>query len=206
MKHAIFVHGALSTRRSFSFIKQALGDELKEYKVHDFSYDIRSEEGADIVDRLVEKVASLGQAEPITFIGHSFGGVISVEAVRQVSRPMLMQPTKVISMSTPYSGSAIASLFKLFKPTSTFFNNIGAYNGFMRAFSSKPLPCRVRGIITTAGGADWIPEENDGVVSVGSQLHYADDPLWSGIKLDSNHFEVLLHPKTADLIRKELSK
>lgn len=198
----IYVHGALSTPRSFAFIKQSLPDTV----CYDFEYDIRKEAASNIADRLAEFTTSCGKSAQLTYITHSYGGVLAVEAVRRLGTAALEQDVLVTSMSTPYAGSSIASLMKLLKPSSQFFANIGRYNAFMLKFSASPLPCPVKGIITTAGAADWITEPNDGVVSVGSQLHYEADPLWSGVKLDANHFEVLLHPRAYKIIEKVLTR
>lgn len=205
-KLIVYVHGALSTRRSFSHIVRqgTLTESFIEGEVAErfFSYDVRKEPANATIERLAEQVKKTG-VHDVTFIGHSFGGVVSVGAARLLSDDF---KPKVISLATPYGGSSVASLLKVFRPASQFFDNVGRYGSFMRDFNSKALPCRVRGIVTTAGGAEWIAGENDGVVSVSSQLHYEKDLNWSGVKLDANHFEVLLVPKTIELIKKELMR
>lgn len=195
----IYVHGALSTRRSFSFISQALQDVPIPHKY--FSYDVRTSHADDIVDSLVEFVQKADAQLPVLFISHSYGGVVSVAAARR-----LAQPCSVLSMATPYNGSAEASFLKFLRPSSKLLSNIGSFNSFMRGFSAKPLPCRVRGLVTVAGGAEWMSDANDGVVTVESQLHYEHDPNWSGVQVEANHFEVLLMPKVVELIRKEISR
>lgn len=206
LKLIVYIHGALSTRRSFSYIvKQgAIPVELDDGTIAEryFSYDVRSEPGQSIIGRLAEQVKRTG-IHDVTFIGHSFGGIIAVGAARELPEPY---KPKVISLATPYGGSSAASFLKILKPSSQFFDNVGKYGSFMRDFNSKPLPCRVRGIVTTAGGAEWVAAENDGVVSVASQLHYEKDAHWAGVKVEANHFEVLLIPKTVELIKKELAR
>lgn len=195
----IYVHGALSTKHSFSYIAQALSDIQRPQ--HYFSYDISKAYAAEIEDSLVAFVKKLDPQEPVTFVSHSYGGVMSVAAARALS-----QRCSVISMATPFGGSAEASFLKVLKPSSKLLSNIGSYHSYMRTFSSKPLPCRVKGVVTTGGGAEWTSDDNDGIVTVASQLHYEADPNWSSVKLDINHFEVLLMPKTIELIKKELSR
>lgn len=196
----IYVHGALSTKRSFSYISQSLGDVAMPQ--HYFNYDIRATYAPEIVDALTAFVRKLDPQSPLIFVSHSYGGVVSVDAARVLSP----QQCSVISMATPYGGSAEASFLKLIKPSSKLLSNVGSYNSYMRSFGSKPLPCRVRGLVTTAGSAEWTSDPNDGVVTVASQLHYEADPNWSGIKLEANHFEVLLMPKAVELIKKELGR
>lgn len=203
MKLIVYIHGALSTRRSFSYIVRSdPKPEGAEYAEKYFSYDVRTASGVEIIDRLVEQLKK-AQIHDVTLIGHSFGGIVAVGAARLLPEPF---KPKVITLATPFGGSSAASFLKILKPSSQFFDNVGRYGTFMRDFGSKPLPCRVRGIVTTAGGAEWVASENDGVVSVASQLHYEHDPLWAGIRVEANHFEVLLLPKTVELIRKELAR
>ena len=216
MTHLIvFVHGALSSHLSFAYIDQNLrainpvsSRTEDEFIKRPFSYNVREEEADAIVDRLVQSVTSWRdkyKARKLSFIAHSYGGVLAVEAVRRLDlTKALPMPVNIVSMASPYGGSSAASFLKFLKPSSKMFKNIGRYDAFMRSFSAKPLTCRVRGLVTTGGGAEWIAEENDGVVSVGSQLHFEKDPLWSGTKLDFNHFEVLLSDRTVRLIEKEL--
>lgn len=207
MTHSIvYVHGALSTKRSFEYI----AERLPRATLHSspiveqafFSYDIKAEPANDSAARLAKLIKSVKSNDEVTLIAHSYGGVLSVEAARLLAT---VRPLKVISMSTPYGGSSIASFLKVLKPASTMFDNIGRYNSFMREFSAKSLPCRVRGLVTVAGSAEWIAEDNDGVVSVASQRHFAADPNWSGADVALNHFEVLLSPIVVGLIGKELS-
>ena len=194
----VYVHGALSSRRSFNYISSELG--RVSMPQHHFSYDIRKAYGPEIVQSLIEFTKQQAPQGPVIFIAHSYGGVMAVDAVRKLD----MQ-CKVISMATPYGGSVEASFLKLLKPSSKLLSNIGSYHGYMRTFFSKPLPCRVRGLVTASGTAEWTSANNDGVVTVASQLHYEADPNWSGITINVNHFEVLLLPQTVKLIRKELA-
>lgn len=196
----VYVHGALSTRYSFSYIAQAL-EQIQTRQCY-FSYDIRLESSNDIVDTLIgEVLEKADSSEPITFIAHSFGGIVAVDAARVLAKN---RRCNVISLATPFGGSAEASVLKLLRPSSKFLANIGSYHSYMRSFMAKPLPCRVRGLVTTAGSAVWMQGENDGVVTIKSQLHYESDINWSGILLNVNHFEVLLMPKAVEFIRKEL--
>lgn len=196
----IYVHGALSTRRSFSYISQSLGDVA--LPQHYFGYDVRITHAPEIVDALVAFVRKLDPQGPLIFISHSYGGIMSVDAARALSP----HQSSVISMASPYGGSTEASFLKLLKPSSKLLSNIGSYHAYMRSFGSKPLPCRVMGLVTTAGGAEWTSDANDGVVTVASQLHFEADPNWSGVKLEANHFEVLLLPEAVGLIKKELDR
>lgn len=218
----LFIHGALSTRRSFSFIKSQLLLEEQvanpqafaasspadfkaqcAYEYKDFSYDIRAEKGADMVDRLYKQLKTYGN-RPVTMICHSFGGVLGVSGARRILTEKDDLNISVVTMGSPLGGSAMASFLKMLKPSSTFFRNIGSYDSFMKEFMSEPLPCRTRALITTEGHADWMNEPNDGVVTVGSQMYYEGDPYFYPATVKTNHFEVLLSDKAVGYIKKEL--
>lgn len=216
-----YVHGALSTHRSFSFIKQQLlqeeicdrnlqfadAAELKKImprEERDFSYDIRVEQGQEMVDRLTKSLSSLGK-RTVTLVCHSFGGILGVAAARNVLKANPDMKVNIITMGSPLGGSAMASFLKMLKPSSTFFDNIGSYGKFMREFMSHALPCRTRAIVTTEGHADWMSEPNDGVVTVASQMYYDGDPLFFPTQVKLNHFEVLMSDKSVSTIKKELA-
>jgi pimeloyl-ACP methyl ester carboxylesterase len=197
----LFVHGALSTPRSFSFIKRELCIDRSMAK--DFRYDIRKERGNDMVSRLSDQLTTYGD-KPVTLICHSFGGILGISAA---SLALLNKPQRhinIVTMGTPMGGSSAASWLRILKPGSTFFKNIGSYDHFMRDFMSYPLPCRVRALITTEGSADWINEPNDGVVPLSSQMRFAGDPNFHPLEIKLNHFEVLMSDQVVGHIRKEL--
>ena len=58
-------------------------------------------------------------------------------------------------------------------------------------------------IITTKGNAPWVPQPNDGVVTISSQRARGDMEL---IELDCNHYEVVLSDTTVNIIQERLPK
>jgi pimeloyl-ACP methyl ester carboxylesterase len=205
---ALFIHGALSTRRSFSFIKQQLlQDEAdNNYAFRDFSYDIRKEPGEETVARLVKQALGYitSTMQNLSLICHSFGGVLGVAAARELIELHPALNIKIITLATPMGGSTAASMLRAMKPSSTFLKNVGAYDKFMKDFKSYDLPCRTRSIITTEGAMDLMPDANDGVVTVKSQLEYSEDANFHPVKVKLNHFEVLLSHEAVGYIKKEL--
>lgn len=174
----------------------------------DFGYNIREEDGYDTVDRLIKQLSGYAKAAytDMTLLCHSFGGVLGVAAGRALLDAFPSLKLKIITMGTPLGGSGAASMMRLVKPGSTFLKNIGAYDGFMKEFRSTPLPCRTRALITTEGDAEWIPDPNDGVVTVASQMAYEHDPNFHPVKVKLNHFEVLLSDLVVSHVNKELAR
>jgi pimeloyl-ACP methyl ester carboxylesterase len=207
----IYVHGALSTRNSWNYIRQKLSDKLdgvEEKPAEEFiKYNLNHELSAEIVEKMVEKITSLIDKQgfnKLVLIGHSFGGVLSVAAVRELMDYLTEKKIKpkIITLSAPFGGSEIAAVLRIMKPGSMFFKNVGHHGEFVQAFRKLKLPCKTHAFITTEGGADWMPQANDGVVTVSSQLFFENDPLITIQEAKVNHFEILL----SDLVVTQLLK
>jgi len=202
----VYVHGALSTRNSWNYIRQNLAskwmteDSVRgKFSPHEefIRYDLNKETSADIVIGMIEKVRGWIEKKEIKkliMIGHSFGGVLSVQTVRELSdlfKEKKIKP-RLITLSAPFAGSEIAAVLRIFKPASIFFKNIGDHTEFIKEFKRHPLPCHTHIFVTTEGGADWMPQANDGVVTIGSQTFFEGDPNAFQQEIKANHFEILL--------------
>lgn len=204
----IFIHGALSTARSWNYIQYATRKALKtlDAEVICPEYDVAEKPATEIIDDLLEQITPSLSYMPrrVIFVGHSFGGVLAVELARRLieEHEVLAANVEVLTLSTPFGGSGAASFLKLFKPSSYFYNNTGAFDRFMTNFKNKPLPCRVASLITSieGSGADFLRGENDGVVTVASQSQFNDDPLHEHCLMPTNHFEILLLPEAGAII------
>ena len=206
----VYVHGALSTRNSWNYIRQKFSEKLEdvsEKPVEEFiKYDLNKELADDIVTKMVATISKLigkGDIDKLVLIGHSFGGVLSVEAARELSDDLesLKIKCKIITLSAPFAGSEIASMLRILKPLSLFFKNVG-HGDFIQAFCKRKLPYKTHMFVTTEGGVDWMPQANDGVVTVASQKFFENDPLATIQEAKVNHFEILL----SDVVVTQLAK
>jgi len=196
----IYTHGALSTNNSWNYIRGKLKEKHGEVDPPldmFFKYSLNLETADDIITKMAEKIKAAVKkhgVKKLVLAGHSFGGVLSVGAIRLLSEFLAEQGVKAhaVTLSTPFAGSEMVAVLKLFKPKSTFFANIGSSDSFIRKFKALPLPCSTHSFITTEGGAEWMPQANDGVVTVESQTYYKDDPKATLQEVKANHFEILL--------------
>ena len=214
----VYAHGALSTKNSWNYIRQNFAarfmkdDSLRGHFVpHEefIKYDLNKETSEEIVAEMVEKVKSWVEKKNIkkvVMIGHSFGGVLSVQTVRELSEFFKEQKVKprIITLSTPFAGSEIAAVLRVFKPSSIFFKNIGDHTEFIKAFKRKTLPCHTHSFVTTEGGADWMPQANDGVVTIASQSFFEHDPNSNIHEIKANHFEILMSDQVITQLLKEV--
>ena len=116
MKYLIFAHGAMSTPASFNYIFDKL--DKKDYQSFNIKYDLNRQKAFDIVNDQLELIINACKSDDeIIFIGHSFGGVLSVDIANQLIEAGYTQ-IKVISISSPFGGSVAASWMRLMKPGS----------------------------------------------------------------------------------------
>lgn len=206
-----FIHGALSSAQSWNYVKYAARRSLASFhQVKNFDYRVTEQSAYDLSEELAAAIKKGFSSGSRTFlIGHSFGGCLAVEAVRILAKKQdVSERCKIMTLATPLGGSGAASLLRVFKPSSMLYRNVGAYDGFMLDFKSKPLPCKTYSIITSENEhADFLPGtgQNDGVVTKDSQEYFNSDPLLAHKYLEHNHFEVLLSPKVGSLVNQLLS-
>ena len=214
----VYAHGALSTKNSWNYIRQNLVSRLTteqslaedELPQEEFiKYNLNREASSEIVAKMVLKISEWIEAKAIKkliVVGHSFGGVLSVHAVRKLSDFLKEKKVKcrMVTLSSPFAGSEIAAVLRMFKPGSMFFKNIGDHTTFIREFKSLPLPCHTHIFVTIEGGAEWMPQANDGVVTIASQRFFEGDPNASIHEIKANHFEVLLADAVVSQLYKEV--
>jgi thioesterase domain-containing protein len=202
----IFIHGALSSSSCWNYIKYSVRRELKSINSHSFDYEVSSKPAVEIVQDLYDQILPLALVDPeieIIFVGHSYGGVLSVEIARKLEHDS--SKITVLTLASPLGGSGAASVMKLFRPHSHLFRNVGSHDKFMLDFKSKDLPCKTYSIITSSEESSQnflLPGRNDSVVTVESQEAFLEDAQHFHRHLDCNHFEVLLSPAVGEIIRK----
>ena len=211
----LYVHGALSTKNSWNYIRQAFIGRLPAGTSSDdapheefIKYSLTRETSEEIVKGMIETVTKLIVKKKITkvvFIGHSFGGVLSVETVREMSEFLNDSNVKVkiISLSSPFGGNEIPPVIRVLRPNSIFFKNVGDHAPFIKEFKRHALPCKVHSFITTEGRADWMQKDNDGVVTLESQRFFEKDDLATLQEVKANHFEILLSDVVVTQLLKE---
>lgn len=204
----VYVHGALASKRSWNYVQKQVNRGVRGKAVTAelyFEYDLQEDDAFNILGRLnhaIKTTVDVKKPSKILLVGHSFGGVLCVAASRDLHQALGLE-MNVITMSSPFGGARIASLVTMFTPSSMFFNNISHNSTFMWNFKSRPLVVPTHSFVTMKGRVKWIAGENDGVVSVESQLQFKLDPLNTVDIVDLNHFEILLSDNVAARIISE---
>ena len=188
--HIVYIHGANSSPASFNYIKSKL-------PMHTFT-DVAYTNDIPLTDIIDSVYDSLPQG-PMCILGHSLGGVIAV-ALSQINAVRKQkQITKVFTISSPFGGSKAADFLRWLFPTNRLFADIGTMSPVVRAVTAIGAIVPTKNIITCKGQLPLLNGENDGVVSVESQMALCGAEKE---KQNLNHFEVLLDDVTVDSIQK----
>lgn len=185
----VYVHGANATPTSFTFIKS----KMCEHQAIDFKYDAN--------DPLEDSIESLINVIPdqAAIVSHSLGGILAVAA----SQHLPAQITSVVTMSTPFGGSEMATRMSWLFPFNTFIHNVNTRNSTLREIARAGIAVPTLKIITTEGQSMFESQPNDGVVTIDSQM-----ALKGGIQIrvPLNHFEVLLDERVAQTINNFINR
>lgn len=190
MKNLLYVHGASSTSLTFNYVK----DKLPEHNAIDFSYDSND----DIEEHIINLTKIIdGFKDNLSIIAHSFGGVITIGASYEC-QPNINEPLKIVTISSPFGGSRIATYLKWLYPGYGLLNNCSMSNPVILRIQELGAVESTFNIVTTGGESPIIREANDGVVSVSSQLSLTGC-IQKMYRL--NHFECLLSPEVVKDIK-----
>jgi pimeloyl-ACP methyl ester carboxylesterase len=148
-----------------------------------------------VLDALVAQADA--SPEQFDIVGHSLGGVLAL-AIAQRSKMV----RRVVTLSAPFGGSQVASIMRWFAPGS-ILQDIHPQSDLLRRVRQDVdlLEADVLAVVTYGGTNPLMTGENDGVITVESQMAIC------GIRMTQrpvNHFEVLLDLDTAHLIEEHL--
>jgi pimeloyl-ACP methyl ester carboxylesterase len=182
----VYIHGASATGDSFNYIRQHLNhpDEVV------IEYD--SQNGFDRNLNDMKKIVV--NIDHVVFVCHSLGGIYALHLADAF-------PERVcgaVTMSTPYGGAESADYAKYFLPFNRLLRDIGPASAPMKSASRIQIQHPWLNIVTTRGDSPWIMQPNDGVVTVSSMRHR---PEMQFEELYINHYEVVMSPKTVDIIK-----
>ena len=186
----VYIHGASATSESFNYIRTHINADHMA-----LNYDSRNGFEKNLADMRYQ----LSNFNDIFFICHSLGGVYALHLADEIGDRVL----GAVTLSTPYGGAEIADVAKYFMPYSRLLKDIGPNSWAMKRAKEIKLQHPWTNIITTKGNAPWVPQPNDGVVTISSQRARGDMEL---IELDCNHYEVVLSDTTVNIIQERLPK
>ena len=182
----VYIHGASATGDSFNYIRQHLNhpDEIV------VEYD--SQNGFD--RNLIDMKNTVSRVDNIVFVCHSLGGIYALHLADAFPEQVL----GAVTLSSPYGGAESADYAKYFLPFNRLLRDIGPNSDPIKTASRIRLQHPWLNVVTTRGDSPWIMQPNDGVVTVNSMRHRPEMQLQ---ELYINHYEVVMSPKTVDIIK-----
>jgi len=181
----VYIHGLNSSDRSFAYI-------LRQLPEHD-AVRVNYRSHQPLKDSIAEVTLQLPKRGPFAIVGHSLGGVIG--SIIATEHPKV---SKLITISSPLGGSKAANILQWLPNHPPLVRDItprAPYVELLREFEFK-IP--TLSIISTGGSLPTTNEPNDSVVTVASQksMFHAKK-----VEVKANHFEVLVHDDTVDLVK-----
>lgn len=177
-----WIHGFNSTSRTFKF----LIDTLPSHDVIAISYDSHGP-----LDLSIAAVQRQLPKKKFAIIGHSLGGIIGTVLAAQNAEIV----THLVAISAPLAGSKAASTLQWLPGYPKVLSDITPKSKrIVEIAGLKFTPPPVLSIISTGGHLNTSNEPNDGVVTVASQKALK---FGKKVEIKANHFEILLHDKTA---------
>lgn len=188
----LYIHGANASGASWNYVRERVPgpDVVLEYSsVSSFYSNLKSMRKA------------IGK-EKLFIIGHSLGGIYALHLSKQLGEQCL----GAISISTPIGGSSLADLARLLIPWFKLFGDVGVCSKPVVEAQeiARELTIPWTQVVTTAGGVPYVPDQNDGVVSIISQTMHSN--RMTVVKMPSNHYEVLQEPRLVKLINTAINQ
>ena len=180
-----YIHGLNSSKNSFAYMAKTVGGDPK---INYTSYQPLEKSVAQ-VSRLLPK------NEPLILVGHSLGGIIATTIALNETHDI----RKIVTISTPFGGSKFAYWARWLIQGLPVLEDLTPQSPAIVRFAENKIPCPMLSIVTTGGNLPWSTEPNDTIVTVASQTALKHGKK---VEIKANHFEVLLHDRAADVIKK----
>ena len=190
MENIVYIHGANSSPRSFKHIQ----NNLPRHNILNIEYSIDTPL-IENVEKIKHAITNEFPLESVSIISHSLGGLIAMKLHDY------QKVNKIVTMSAPFGGSKFIKYLKWICPNYQIFSDIKPNSKVIKGIKKSSYTKPILSIVTSAGGNPLMGEENDGTVTVASQLS-AIGPLFE--KYDLSHFEVLLSDRVIKRINQFL--
>ncbi len=178
-RNILYIHGAYASGTTFTHMVGHFPAHAAVFA----DYNCLNTSVANIVRILKETVAEQFGGEPYSIVAHSLGGVVGLSLAAS-GEPV----EQIFTMSAPFGGSQTASVLALLFFLTPVFADINPHSATIRGILEGGVQVPVRSIVSTGGGSPLLPEANDGVVTVASQIQLVGPEYHT---VDCNHFDVV---------------
>lgn len=185
-----YIHGLNSSRRSFAYVASQLTEDGPN---GDVLIDYNSRQPLE--DSVRQVLRFVPKDEPVILVGHSLGGVIAALIAQRAKANI----TKLVTISAPLGGSKFAAFARWVASGIPLLGDITTTSPAIVELKTGKIVIPTLSIISTGGSLPTSSEPNDSVVSVSSQRALASAKK---VEINANHFEILLHERTIEQLRK----
>lgn len=191
-----FIHGANATPGSFNYLTSKLSLAQDRMSFADYS------SGDGFYHNLDQMKSELTSGDWF-LISHSMGGIYS----SHLSEFLGSRFHGAVSISTPYGGSELCDMLSLMHPFSRLFRDASTRSKPIREAQQKIItnsPGPWTAIVTHSGRVPYLSDQNDGVVTLNSQL--ALQKHMDIIQLDCNHYEIMQDDRMVKIIQDQIRR
>ena len=183
MEKIALIHGL----NSHSTVFDNLIRKLPNTEIFDINYNSTQ----PLEKSLFECLTQLPE-EPIHLIGYSLGGVIATILAAAFSNAK-----SLTTISSPLGGSYTASFLKMMPFSFPILRDICKTSKYINFCKQVKLDIPTLSVVSVDKSIPFPIERGDGILTYSSQtaLGFAKH-----VEIDSNHFDVLEHPKTLDTV------
>ena len=199
MQNVIYIHGANASPDNFNYYLLKLPEHnsmLTTYSMDDDPFDI--------IELIRLKKLREFNREPVTIIGHSFGGILAAWYASVYPNNV----KNLITVATPWHGTPVARIFGYFFRNAKIFKNTRPGADVLSLLQEKTFKGNHINIVCTQGGnpvAGLGSHANDGMVSVDSQCGVPTNFKNSqNAYIEAGHSGVLLNNNATNLIIKTI--
>ena len=101
----VLLHGLMRDKQIMRPMEHFLGEHATNHKIYNFSYPTRKQDFPYLVDYIHKQIEShCDLTEPLNFVGHSMGGIMSRLLLQQWQPPTL---GRVVQVGSPNRGTAV---------------------------------------------------------------------------------------------------
>lgn len=183
--HVVWIHGANQTSLSFSYLRSQLPD----WNCTTVNYSSFT----NFYHNLANMIAELEHKGPLFVIGHSMGGIYALHLANSLN------VVGGVSISTPFRGSSTADWAKYLVPSYQLFRDVGRLSRPIIDGHKIEINIPWTQVISTSGSVPYHSGPNDGVCTIASMEHRAND--MELIYVNNTHYEVVCSDEVVKIIR-----